>query len=61
MRDIQSNIPKPSPGVGGYCLTKDPYILSSSKSCPETLKKSWKVLGRLMTQINYVINHFNVF
>lgn len=23
----RSNIPLPSPGVGGYCLTKDPYIL----------------------------------
>lgn len=23
----RSNIPFPSPGVGGYCLTKDPYIL----------------------------------
>ena len=30
----RSNIPQPSPGVGGYCLTKDPYILSSSKACP---------------------------
>ena len=35
----RSNIPKPSPGVGGYCLTKDPYILSSSKSCPGDFKK----------------------
>ncbi|MDD4900563.1 MAG: nucleotide sugar dehydrogenase [Patescibacteria group bacterium] len=26
----RSLIPKPSPGVGGYCLTKDPYILSES-------------------------------
>ncbi len=23
----RSNVPKPSPGVGGYCLEKDPYIL----------------------------------
>lgn len=23
----RSAVPKPSPGVGGYCLTKDPYIL----------------------------------
>ena len=42
-----SNIPKPSPGVGGYCLTKDPYILSSSNHVID-FKKSWKVLGRLM-------------
>ena len=26
----RNDIPKPSPGVGGPCLTKDPYILSSS-------------------------------
>lgn len=26
----RSLVPKPSPGVGGYCLTKDPYILVDS-------------------------------
>lgn len=26
----RNNIPKPSPGVGGPCLSKDPYILGSS-------------------------------
>lgn len=26
----RSQIPKPSPGVGGYCLTKDPFILLHS-------------------------------
>jgi UDP-N-acetyl-D-mannosaminuronic acid dehydrogenase len=26
----RNNIPKPSPGVGGPCLTKDPYILNST-------------------------------
>ena len=26
----RNDIPKPSPGVGGPCLTKDPYILSST-------------------------------
>ena len=25
-------VPKPSPGVGGPCLTKDPYILANSLS-----------------------------
>ena len=25
----RNNVPKPSPGVGGPCLTKDPYILAS--------------------------------
>ena len=28
----RSSIAKPSPGVGGYCLTKDPYILFYSMS-----------------------------
>lgn len=26
----RGNIPSPSPGVGGYCLTKDPYLLMAS-------------------------------
>jgi UDP-N-acetyl-D-mannosaminuronic acid dehydrogenase len=26
----RGNMPVPSPGVGGYCLTKDPYLLLSS-------------------------------
>lgn len=26
----RNKIPLPSPGVGGYCLTKDPYLLESS-------------------------------
>jgi hypothetical protein len=25
----ENNIPVPSPGVGGACLSKDPYILAS--------------------------------
>jgi len=26
----RNDVPKPSPGVGGYCLTKDPYLLKHS-------------------------------
>ena len=29
MKDIRNLIPCPSPGVGGYCLTKDPYLFAS--------------------------------
>ena len=58
----RSNIPKPSPGVGGYCLTKDPYILSSSKSCPGDFKKIFESSRKVNdSQINYVINHLNVY
>lgn len=32
----RNNIPLPSPGVGGACLTKDPYILVSSSKSPKT-------------------------
>ncbi len=36
----RNKIPFPSPGVGGYCLTKDPYLFgfdSSGKSLPNNL------------------------
>ncbi len=58
----RSLIPKPSPGVGGYCLTKDPYILSSSKSCPMEFKKIL-ISSREVndSQIDYVINHLNIY
>ena len=33
----RDKIPKPSPGVGGYCLTKDPLLFAMDKKnkCPE--------------------------
>ena len=44
----RNKIPFPSPGVGGYCLTKDPYLLSSS-----ILKKRDDVyLGRTSRYVN---------
>ena len=44
----RNKIPLPSPGVGGYCLTKDPYLLSSS-----IVKKREDVyLGRTSRYVN---------
>ena len=58
----RSMIPKPSPGVGGYCLTKDPYILSSSESCPKEFKKILNSSRDVNdSQINYVLNHLNIY
>ena len=41
-------IPLPSPGVGGYCLTKDPLLFSSTYSGP----RSDAVLGIASRKIN---------
>jgi UDP-N-acetyl-D-mannosaminuronic acid dehydrogenase len=40
----RNSIPKPSPGVGGYCLTKDPLILASIDFDSDFSKLS--VIGR---------------
>jgi UDP-N-acetyl-D-mannosaminuronic acid dehydrogenase len=68
-------IPSPSPGVGGYCLTKDPYIYNSSfaeienninlgeisrKSNEEALKYPIKVLNRFSKKINKPLKKLNV-
>ena len=39
-------IAKPSPGVGGYCLTKDPFIYSSFRN--DTLTSKLSKHGRLV-------------
>lgn len=45
---LRSFIPSPSPGVGGYCLTKDPYILiESAKKIRQKAR-----LPRLSREIN---------
>jgi len=58
----RSFIPKPSPGVGGYCLTKDPYILSSSDACPiqfrNVLNNSREVND---LQIDFLKKHLDTF
>ncbi len=64
----RSNIPQPSPGVGGYCLSKDPYILSSSKSCPnyfrDLIDKSRKTndlqIKFLIQSLNYFVKNKNL-
>lgn len=49
---IRNPIPKPSPGVGGYCLTKDPFLYSIDTS--QTVIKgectSLSEYGRLINQ-----------
>lgn len=40
----RNRVPLPSPGVGGYCLTKDPYLYSAAKSSEAYSRLS--VLGR---------------
>ena len=41
----RGKIPYPSPGVGGYCLTKDPYIYTASQG-QNNLTKDFVELGR---------------
>ena len=56
----RNNIPYPSPGVGGYCLTKDPLIYS--KAIKNKLNRtSLSLLGRdINTEaINLPINALN--
>ena len=58
----RSTIPKPSPGVGGYCLTKDPYILAYSDSCPESFRNMIQSSREVNdSQIEFVLDHFNTF
>ena len=51
----RSRIPRPSPGVGGYCLTKDPYIyINSAKSIGQQIFLS-KISRRINDQmVGYV-------
>lgn len=53
---LRNAIPKPSPGVGGPCLSKDPYLLSisSSKELNSPIYAARKV-NESMTQ--YVFEH----
>ena len=41
-------IPRPSPGVGGYCLTKDPLLLSASFDAG----RPGQILGRIGREVN---------
>ena len=48
-------IPSPSPGVGGYCLTKDPFILASNDK--DSLLSRLSVLGR---KINNELSYYPI-
>lgn len=50
----RSQVPLPSPGVGGYCLTKDPYILF------ESVKRQGGVLPLIMQarSVNRFMPHY---
>ena len=56
----RSNIPLPSPGVGGYCLTKDGYLLATSAQAknvplhiiPKTRQVSAEMLHSLANEIH---------
>ena len=53
----RSNIPMPSPGVGGYCLEKDPYIFMESgimRGYEPVLAKHARAVNTMM--IDHVVN-----
>jgi len=56
----RNDIPSPSPGVGGPCLSKDPYILSSSlenkKVSPSLIKLSRKTNESIVPYLHKKIN-----
>jgi len=58
----RSNIPKPSPGVGGYCLTKDPYLLYYSAEqagyAPQLATVSRKINRAMPEYIRRMIQEF---
>lgn len=53
---VRNSIPKPSPGVGGPCLSKDPYLLFNSNfTNSESPIYAARKVNESMTQ--YVYNH----
>ena len=46
----RNSIPLPSPGVGGYCLTKDPYLFADTNSFSHSSYKP--KLSKISRQIN---------
>ena len=55
----RNSIPLPSPGVGGYCLTKDPYLFADTNSFSHSTYQP--KLPKISRQINsqggqYVFN-----
>jgi len=52
----RNTIPSASPGVGGYCLTKDPYIMASSLTDRETAGS----LGPIAREINIIAGTYPI-
>lgn len=58
----RNNIPKPSPGVGGPCLTKDPYILIDSFKKLKIKNTSFLNARHINTKlIDYIYNKTKYF
>lgn len=61
--DNYVNILTPSIGVGGYCLTKDPWFLSAlgdRNNCPIELPKTGRIVNDSMPNfcVQKILNHF---
>ena len=63
----RNNIPKPSPGVGGPCLSKDPYILANSvkgknsldlKIIPSAREVNLQIINKLYLKISRKLKKF---
>ena len=58
----RNSIPKPSPGVGGVCLKKDPYILVSSSKKKGYVPKLTEVARHINENMpNYIISKIERF
>lgn len=54
----RSTIPKPSPGVGGPCLTKDPYLLADKSSANYSVKSPVTVARKYNEQVPTQVTQF---
>lgn len=58
----RSRVPKPSPGVGGYCLEKDPYIFIDSAARkgyrPQLFQNARMVSERMVEHVNSEVEIF---
>ena len=59
---LRSNVPLPSPGVGGYCLTKDAYLLMESAEAkgvkPHLIHQARYVTAYILDSIGKEIEDF---
>ncbi len=61
----RSSVPKPSPGVGGYCLDKDPYIFMQGGRDknyePALFRYAREVNDRILKSVaDYIVDHLCV-